>query len=140
MRLKFSENYEAQFSKLNNFIGQKLIFRHYCIQIVKVGIKIRICNINNEFVTHFSQFNLEKVEKNLRKSQAQFREKLRKLRLRQKYVFLYRSMQKINFSPLLIYMLSEGLIYRNVFSSFIAVYVLIESFKKCNHTRSNDKS
>ena len=45
-------------------------------------------NINNESVTHFSQFISVKVNKNLRKSQAQFREKLRKLRLRQNNDFL----------------------------------------------------
>ena len=39
-------------------------------------------------VNHFSQFISVKVKKNLRKFQAQFREKLRKLRLRQITVFL----------------------------------------------------
>ena len=39
-------------------------------------------------VTRFSQFIPVKVEKMLRKSQPQFREKLRKLRLRKKSVFL----------------------------------------------------
>jgi len=39
-------------------------------------------------VNHFGQFISEKVKKNLRKSQAQFREKLRKLSLRQNYDFL----------------------------------------------------
>ena len=34
-------------------------------------------------MAHFSQFISEKVKKNVRKSQAQFLEKLRKLRLRQ---------------------------------------------------------
>ena len=43
---------------------------------------------NNECLTHFSQFMSEKAKKNLRKSQAQFREKLRKLRLRQNNNFL----------------------------------------------------
>ena len=64
------------------------MFRRYCIQNVKVGIQILVYNINNESVNHFSQFILIKVKKNLRKSQAQFREKLRKLRLRQNDCFL----------------------------------------------------
>ena len=40
-------------------------------------------NINNESVNHFSQLISVKIKKNLRKSLAQFREKLRKLPLRQ---------------------------------------------------------
>jgi len=52
------------------------------------GIQIQVYNINNESVAHFSHFISEKVKKNLRKSQAKFREKLRKLRLRQNDVFL----------------------------------------------------
>jgi len=39
-------------------------------------------------VNHFSQFTSIKVKKNLRKSQVQSREKLRKLTLRQNYGFL----------------------------------------------------
>ena len=39
-------------------------------------------------IYHFSQRISEKVKKDSRKSQAQFREKLRKLRLRQNYGFL----------------------------------------------------
>ena len=49
MRLKWSksyENHEAQFPKLSVFIGQKSIFRHYCIQNVKDGIQIQVYNIN----------------------------------------------------------------------------------------------
>ena len=69
-------------SKLNIFVGQKSIVRHYCIQNVKDGIQIQAYNINNECVTHFGQLISEKVKKNLRKSQAQFWEKLRKLRFR----------------------------------------------------------
>jgi len=42
-----------------------------------------VYNINSESVSHFSKFISVRVKKNLRKSQAQFREKLRKLRLRQ---------------------------------------------------------
>ena len=82
------ENHEAQFPKLSVCIGQKSIFRRYCTQNVKDGIQIQVCNVRNEFLTHFSQFISEKVKKNLRKSQAQFREKVRKLRLRKNYGFL----------------------------------------------------
>jgi len=44
--------------------------------------------MNNQCVNNFSQFISEKAQKNLRKSQAQFREKLRKLRLRENDGFL----------------------------------------------------
>ena len=70
------------------FISQKSVFRRYCIQNVKDGIQIQVYNITNESVNHFSQFVSVKVKKNLRKSQAQFREKLRKLRFRQNNDFL----------------------------------------------------
>ena len=85
MRLTSSKSYEnhkAQFPNLSVFIGQKSMFRCYCIQNVKDGIQIQVYNISNEIVNHFSQFILVKVKKNLRTSQAQFRETLRKLRLR----------------------------------------------------------
>ena len=49
----------------------------------KDGIQIQVYNINNESENHFSQFLSVKVKKKLRKSQDQFREKLRKLRLKQ---------------------------------------------------------
>ena len=64
------------------------ILRRYGIQNFKDWIQIRVYNIDNEFVNHFIQFVSEKVKKNLRQSQAQFREKLRKLRLRQNDGFL----------------------------------------------------
>ena len=48
-------------SKIKCFIDQKLIFRHYCIQNVKDEIQIQVFNINNECLTHFSQFITEKV-------------------------------------------------------------------------------
>ena len=73
------------------FIGQKSIFHRYCIQIVKYRIQIPVYNINNKSVNHFSQFVSVTGKRNLRKSQAQFREKLRKLRLRQNDVFLVKS-------------------------------------------------
>ena len=61
---------------------------HYCIQNVKDGIQIRVYKINKESVTHFSQFLSVKFKKILRKYQAQFREKLRHLRLRRNDGFL----------------------------------------------------
>ena len=58
------------------------------IAFAKDGIQSQVYNINNESVNHLSQFISVKVKKNLRKSQAQFLEKLRKLRLRQNDGFL----------------------------------------------------
>ena len=69
-------------------LAKKSIFRHYYIQNVKDEIQIQVYNINNESISHFSQFILVEVKKNLRKSQVQFQEKLRKLRLKQNYGFL----------------------------------------------------
>ena len=63
-------------------------FRHYCIENVKDGIQIQVYNSINECLSHSSQLISEKVKKTLRKSQAQFREKLRILRLRQNNGFL----------------------------------------------------
>ena len=82
------ENHEAQFPTVSVFIGQKSIFRRYCIRNVKDGSQIQVYNINNESVNHFSQLFSVKVKKNVRESQAQFREKLMKLRLRQNDGFL----------------------------------------------------
>ena len=65
-----------------------MVFRRYCIQNVKDGIQIHVCKIINDSVNLFSQFIPAKVKKKLRKSQAQFREMLRKLRLRQNNDFL----------------------------------------------------
>ena len=79
------ENHEAQFPIFCAFIGQKSKFRHYCIQNVT---QIQVYNINNESVNHFSQFISVKVKKILRKSQAQFWEKLRNSSLRKMMVFL----------------------------------------------------
>ena len=87
--------------------AKKLVFRRYCIQDVKERIQIHVCNIINESVDHSSQFISVKVKKNLRKSQAQFREMLRKLRLRQNYDFL---------------------IKKNVYTTFIL------SFQESGHT------
>ena len=64
------------------------MFPRYCIENVEDGIEIQVCNIENERVSQFSQFISVKFKKNLRKFQAQFGEKLRKLRLRQNNCFL----------------------------------------------------
>jgi len=55
------------------------------------GISAENWNINNESLNHFSQFISVKIKKNLRKSQAQFRKKLRTLRLRQNDYFLIKN-------------------------------------------------
>ena len=83
MRLRSSksqENHETQFLKVSVFIGQNSIFRRYCIQNVKDGIQIQVYNIHNESVNHSSQFLSVKVTKSSRKCQAQYREKLGKLK------------------------------------------------------------
>ena len=85
---KSQENHKAQLPKVSVFICQKSIFRHYCIQNVKDGIQIQACNVTNECLTYFSQFISGKVKQYLKKAQAQFREKLRKLRLRKNDGFL----------------------------------------------------
>ena len=56
--------------------------------MLKLKFRFKTYNINNERVNHFSQFVSVKVKKNLRKSQAQFREKLRTSRFCQNYGFL----------------------------------------------------
>ena len=73
-------------------IDQKLIFRRYCIQNFQDGIQIQVYNIDNKSINHFIQFISVKVKKKLRKPQAQFRKKLRKLRLRQNYGFLIKKL------------------------------------------------
>ena len=88
---KSYENHEAQFPIFSAFIGQKSVFRRYCIQTIKDRIQIQVYKIYNESVNHYSQFISVKVKKNLRKSQAQFREKLKKLRLRQNNGFLIKT-------------------------------------------------
>jgi len=72
---------EGLISKLSVFVVQTSILRHYYIQNVKDGIQIRVYKINMGSASLFSQSISVKVEKILRKSQAQFQEKL-KLRLR----------------------------------------------------------
>ena len=68
---------------------------------------------NSESVTHFSQFVSVKVKKLLRKSQAQFREKVKKLRLSQNDDFLVKKtciIQKLCFSKLVLYVMDHFLL------------------------------
>ena len=89
---KSYENHKTQSPKFSVFIAQKSIFRRYCIQKVKDGTQIQVCNIKSESVKNFNHFNCTKVKKNLRKSQVQFGETLRKLRLRQNDGFLIKNL------------------------------------------------
>ena len=75
------ENQKPQFPKLNVFVGQKSILCHYYIQI-------RVYKMSKESLAHFSQFISVKVNKILRTSQAQYQEKLRRLRVRQNQCIL----------------------------------------------------
>ena len=104
MRLRSSKSKENRkkitrlnFQKLRVFIRKKSVFRRYCIQTVKDGIQIHVCNIINKSVNHSTQFISVKGKKNLRKSQAQFWEKLRKLRLRQNNDFLKKNVHYTNY-------------------------------------------
>ena len=67
--------------------------RHFYIQNVNDWIQIRVYKKKKESVTHFSQFISVKVKKIQKNFQAQFCEKLRKVRLRQRkgieYTFSY---------------------------------------------------
>ena len=101
MKLKWSESYENRkkiLRKSRGSISTFIVFlmaeNQYFVVIAfkMLKIQIHVYSINNERVSHFSQFNLVKVKKNLRKSQAQFREKLRNLRLRQNYSFLIKKL------------------------------------------------
>ena len=67
------------------------MFCHCLNPNVKDGIKIQVYNTNNEYSRHSSQFISVKVKKHFKKSQAQFQEKLRKLRLRQNNDFLIKN-------------------------------------------------
>ena len=80
MRLQLSKS-RGSIPEFSVFIGQKSIFRQYCIENVRDGIQIQVYNFNKEIVNHSGQFILVKVKKNLRKSQAQLQEKLIKLSL-----------------------------------------------------------
>ena len=74
--------------------------KHYCLFTLRgpqnleaLGAsQIQVYNINNESVAHLSQFVSVKAKKSSGKSQAQFREKLRKLRLKQNDGFVLEDM------------------------------------------------
>jgi len=53
--------------------------------------EVQVYNINNKSVSQFSQFISVKVKKNVRKCQAQFREKLGEMRLRENSGFLIKT-------------------------------------------------
>jgi len=57
------ENHQAEFPYIIVFIGQKSMFRRYCIHIVKDGIQIQVYNINSESVNHFIQCISVKLKK-----------------------------------------------------------------------------
>ena len=82
------KNNEAQFPKFCVFIARNRYFVIIAFKMLKIEFKF---NINNKIVTQFGQFILIKVKKNSRKSRAQFREKLRKLRLKQNNDFVIKS-------------------------------------------------
>jgi len=82
------ETRRLNFQNFSASIGQESTYRRYSIQNAKDGIQIQAYNINNGSLSHLSQFISVKVKKNLRNSQAKFREKLRKLILRQNDGFL----------------------------------------------------
>ena len=74
----------AQFPKLRVFAGQKFYIMSLFDSKVVNEIQIQVYQTNNENVTQFRQFISVKAKKILTKSLVYFREKLRKLRLRQK--------------------------------------------------------
>jgi len=82
----------VNFQNLVFSLAKNRYFVVIAFKMFKDGIQIQVYNITNKSVSHFSQFISVKVKKNLRKFQAQFREKLRKLRLRQKAGFLIKKM------------------------------------------------
>jgi len=51
--------------KIKCFYWPKSIFGHYCIQYVKDGIQIQVCNVSDGCLTHFSQFISEEVGEGL---------------------------------------------------------------------------
>ena len=83
-----SENHKTQFPNFSTFVDQKSNLRNYCIKNVKDGIQIGVYKLSKENVTNFSQFISIKVKGILRKSQAQFKEKLRKLKLMQNDLYI----------------------------------------------------
>ena len=75
------------------YITNRLFTHHNYIQNDKDRFQVRVYTINKEIMTHFSQFTSIKVMKILGKSQAQFREKLRKPRLRQNDAILIKNIK-----------------------------------------------
>ena len=61
--IKSLEKQEAEFPKLNVFVGQNSIFRHCCFQNVRDGIPSRLYKINKGRVTDCSQSNSVKLRK-----------------------------------------------------------------------------
>ena len=51
---KLQENHETQFPKFCLLIGQKSVFRRYCIKNAKDEIQIHVYKINDESVNHYS--------------------------------------------------------------------------------------
>ena len=86
--VKILRKSRGSISKIECFYSPEIYISSLLHQNVKDGIQIQIYNIDNECLTQFSQFISEKVKKNLRKCQAQFHEKLRKLKLKQNDGFL----------------------------------------------------
>ena len=97
------------------------------MQNVKDRFQIQVYNIINESVNYCSQFISVKVKKNLRKSQAQFREKLRKLRLRQNNDFLIKKNMYFSASYIIVH---DILISTLIFISFPLIDV---NYITCNH-------
>ena len=69
---KSEGNHEVQFPNFSFFVCQESMLSKYCIQNFENIIQFRIYRANREKVTHFGQLISVKVEKILRRSQAQF--------------------------------------------------------------------
>ena len=63
---------------------------HYYIQNVKDGIQIGAYKTNKESVAHFRQFISVKVKETLRKLEAQFSGKIKKIEAQEKCWFSYK--------------------------------------------------
>ena len=81
--------YNEKITRLNfqNFVFLLAKNRRFVIIAFKM-FRLQVNNINNEILNNFGLGIPVIVKKNLRKSQAQFWEKFRRLRLRQNYGFL----------------------------------------------------
>ena len=97
---KIARKSRGSIPKLKCVYWQKSVFVVIAFKLIKMEFKFKIIK---DSLHHSRQFISLKVKKNLRKSQAQFREKLRKLRLRQNIKFLIKkrvyfcSMNQISF-------------------------------------------